>query len=485
MAGLERRDGADGQAGYAPITPDDSARRRPRRPTLLLWAMSLVLIAYVWTTALSLILSDRRLALQREADNLERLSQSLAAFTGNLLGSLELAVQYLEGWLVEHQEADPRFDTRFSALTDLYRHSLDDQVDIRMVSQSGGLFYIPSSSNTPMADVTDREYYLAQVSAAPGTLHFARSVLSRVTQKWGLPVSYRLAQPNHGIFILFAALELDVLLRRYREALPGQSAVILLLRDDGTILNRYPFDATALGMVAFALEGGRLQAETAVGKLPLTVRISIARDEVEAHWRRSSLQRQVMAGVVTLAILLLAGLSAGQWRRIGAYQDRVERLAVTDSLTGLSTRQEFFASLAAELARARRYGRSFGFLMVDLDGFKTINDHFGHPEGDRVLSAFAGRLRSALRDCDVCGRVGGDEFAAFLPEANQAGLAAIAERVCQAARTVALPEGGPLSVSVGGVVWQPGDETAAQVYARADMAMYRSKQSGHDQVTLD
>jgi diguanylate cyclase (GGDEF)-like protein len=185
-----------------------------------------------------------------------------------------------------------------------------------------------------------------------------------------------------------------------------------------------------------------------------------------------------------MAILVLAGLAASQWRRIGVYQAHIERLATSDALTGLNNRPQFFACLAGELVRAKRYGRSFGFLMADIDGFKTINDRFGHPAGDRVLAELAGCLRAALRDCDVCGRVGGEEFAAFLPETDRAGMAALAERVCQAARTVPLPDGSSLSISVGGVIWQPGDESSEQVYARADAAMYSAKQAGKNRVTL-
>jgi len=451
----------------------------------ILLGLCAAILLYVWYTAISLIVSDYSLVYGRETDNIERLSQSLAANTENVLGSMKLAIYYLEAWILDHPDADPRFDPRFVKLTNLYRAEMRNMVDIRMVSESGGLFYIPSKSATPSADVSDREYYRAQLSLPPGNFHFAKSVLSRVTGKWGIPISYRMAVPSHGIFILFAAVELDVLAERFAQALPGTTATIMIVRNDGTILDLSPFDDSRLGGIAEKNPKNAIVSETAIVDLPLSVLVTISADEIMALWRRNSALRLLMALVVTVVILCLTWFVSSQWRRIGEYQSHVEKLAGTDFLTSLNNRQEFFGRLDEELTRSKRYGKTFGFLIVDLDKFKSINDRFGHPEGDRILSEFAATFKAALRVSDTCARIGGEEFAAFLPETERDGAKLIAERVRAAARDIHTPDNACLTVSVGVAVWLPGEETADLLYSRADRALYQAKESGRDRVILD
>lgn len=155
--------------------------------------------------------------------------------------------------------------------------------------------------------------------------------------------------------------------------------------------------------------------------------------------------------------------------------ERLERLASTDELTGALNRRRFFQVVGEELERAERYERTAALLMLDLDHFKSVNDELGHLAGDSALVRFADTCREQLRTSDEFARLGGEEFAAFLPETDRAGAVAIAERIRSAA------EGTGVTVSVGVAEWQQG-MSLDSLYARADKLLYEAKQAGRNRV---
>ena len=162
----------------------------------------------------------------------------------------------------------------------------------------------------------------------------------------------------------------------------------------------------------------------------------------------------------------------------------LHRLATTDALTGLLNRRAFLDRLGSDIARSLRYGRPLTLAMVDLDHFKRINDRFGHGVGDEVLVAFAGVCRTALRDADVVGRLGGEEFAVLLPETAIRRAASTAERLREAVEALRIPaDGGPVAptASIGLAMLGPGDD-ASRLMARADHALYAAKEQGRNRV---
>lgn len=156
--------------------------------------------------------------------------------------------------------------------------------------------------------------------------------------------------------------------------------------------------------------------------------------------------------------------------------------AFHDALTGLANRRSASEGLEAARARALRTGAPLSVLMLDLDHFKRINDRWGHADGDRVLVAVAGTLRSELRAGDTAARYGGEEFLAILPGSDAAQALEAAERIraSVAAQRTAL-SGAVVTVSVSiGVATLEGDEPAGRLLARADAALYRAKTAGRD-----
>jgi len=159
-----------------------------------------------------------------------------------------------------------------------------------------------------------------------------------------------------------------------------------------------------------------------------------------------------------------------------AAERRMAEIAATDMLTGLSNRLSFFTAAGVELARAQRSGAPMALLMVDLDHFKQINDGFGHQGGDEALRAFAGVCRTEFTRKDVIGRLGGEEFAIMLPQADLAQAIAVAERLRRAVAELRL------APSIGVSEVRPHEDSIEAVIAFADAALYKAKRDGRNRV---
>lgn len=168
--------------------------------------------------------------------------------------------------------------------------------------------------------------------------------------------------------------------------------------------------------------------------------------------------------------------------------ERARTQAYTDSLTSLSTRRHFFELAERELNRSRRYGSPLSVIMFDFDQFKSVNDRHGHAAGDQVLSDAAHLLRDQLREVDVVGRYGGDEFVILLPETRLPTARVVAERLRRSIARTEFPVDGDngehvkLTASLGVAQYTEDCEDIDALLDRADQALYRSKQAGNDQV---
>jgi len=159
----------------------------------------------------------------------------------------------------------------------------------------------------------------------------------------------------------------------------------------------------------------------------------------------------------------------------------LERLSVTDLLTGLHNRRYLLDAFDKEIRRADRHERPFCVLMMDVDRFKQYNDTHGHLAGDEVLKGMGRVLRDAMRDLDVTARYGGEEFICLLPECDAPHAVLAAERV----RSRLAQErfaGGPITISIGVAEFPTHGDTAGEVIGAADAALYEAKAAGRDQV---
>jgi diguanylate cyclase (GGDEF)-like protein/PAS domain S-box-containing protein len=167
------------------------------------------------------------------------------------------------------------------------------------------------------------------------------------------------------------------------------------------------------------------------------------------------------------------------------YQETLERLATTDHLTGLFNRRAFLEAAASEIRRAHRFRQSVSLLMIDIDLFKSINDTYGHPVGDEVLRCVGTELKRALRDEDIAGRIGGEEFAVVLVQASLPVATSIAERVRLAFAALSIDAGTTcfgFTASIGVASIADSGDAIDQLLSVADRGLYEAKHRGRNRV---
>ncbi len=163
--------------------------------------------------------------------------------------------------------------------------------------------------------------------------------------------------------------------------------------------------------------------------------------------------------------------------------ERSEESGRTDALTLLPNRRDLDSTLASEVARAARYGRSLAVAMLDLDHFKTVNDTFGHARGDKVLQEVAAVMRSVVRDVDTIYRYGGEEFLILMPETECAAGVELCDRLREAVTTrVTLPNGQRPTLSGGVAAFPAHADNPSRLVSAADEALYDAKSAGRDRV---
>ena len=171
--------------------------------------------------------------------------------------------------------------------------------------------------------------------------------------------------------------------------------------------------------------------------------------------------------------------------QLAAARATTELLALqvsTDALTGVANRRRLDDELGRLVAQARRYDQPFSVVLLDLDCFKDINDTYGHEVGDRVLVETVDRLQAAIREADLLGRWGGEEFLLLAPHTDHQAACALAERCRSAIASSPMPQAGvTVTASLGVASLRPDDDVRA-LLRRADLAMYTAKSDGRDRV---
>ncbi len=201
-------------------------------------------------------------------------------------------------------------------------------------------------------------------------------------------------------------------------------------------------------------------------------------------------QRRLMGwltvAVVGLLVMVVAAVGAVMLMmlRLHRQRDMMRLQSQTDMLTGLYNRRRLQEVAEREFARRRRHPSPLSLMLLDLDHFKHVNDAYGHPVGDAVLSSFAETLQHQVRRLDTVARMGGEEFAVLLPNTDGQAARRLAERILAATRVMGLPaEAGDhrLTVSIGVSEARQGDGFE-HLYTRADRRLYGAKTAGRDRV---
>jgi diguanylate cyclase (GGDEF)-like protein len=192
-----------------------------------------------------------------------------------------------------------------------------------------------------------------------------------------------------------------------------------------------------------------------------------------------------LAAVVVAVVFLTWRFLATELAQRRRNQALLLQLATTDGLTGISNRRAFLERAQQEMLRSRRFGRPLALLMLDIDHFKRINDRHGHAVGDAALRSLAATVRGQLRQVDLFGRLGGEEFVVLLPETSAAAALEVAERIRAAVSRARVPTAAgdlQFTVSIGVVGLDAGDADFDALLSRSDQALYRAKERGRDRV---
>lgn len=195
---------------------------------------------------------------------------------------------------------------------------------------------------------------------------------------------------------------------------------------------------------------------------------------------------QALFGVIIITFIsCLVGWLVDQNRRRNTWY---EEQAGKDGLTGLPNYRRLMEFLSEQVMRGQRFGHSFTYLMIDVDGLKVFNDSYGHRTGDAILTEIGCRLKSVIREqVDMVARYGGDEFAVVLAETNPDGIAVIAERLRKAIEATPITVGqltAHLTISVGAAIYPIDGANSDQLIESADAALYKSKLGGKNAITL-
>ena len=183
-------------------------------------------------------------------------------------------------------------------------------------------------------------------------------------------------------------------------------------------------------------------------------------------------------------VMILGHQFALSLRRVKIYKE-IEKIAITDSLTGVHTRRYALERFQEEIRRSQAHKIKMSFLMIDVDYFKKFNDKYGHLTGDRVLRAVGKIIRNNIREIDIAGRYGGEEFCVVLPDTDSEGAKYAAERIRSAAYVAVVQAYDAklkVTVSIGVSTYPKDGKTYNDLIDKADIALYQAKKEGRNKV---
>jgi diguanylate cyclase (GGDEF)-like protein len=371
---------------------------------------------------------------------------------------------------------------------------------IQVFNASGNLTIDAASLDPAPLNVEREEFFRYHRSRPAGALYISRPAIVRGT--YAIVLSRRINDRN-GEFggVVAGTIRLSYFHSLFSRLRLGENDTITVMRPDGIVIMRTPFDIGYIGRDVSAVPGvaqalkepsGSVSGVSALDGLarlfvwrsseqPLIVFVGKPWGAIHAMWNKQAIWvGSVMAFLVAMAALMTLFLTREIARR-GRAEESLEGLATTDGLTGLSNRRKFDRELDLEWRRAARSHESVALLMIDADRFKAYNDLYGHQAGDKALMAVASCIAEfANRPGDCAARYGGEEFALLLPSVRLPEAMRIADTLRERA-AACLDDPAPVTVSIGVATLSADSRIAPEILvALADRALYEAKRSGRN-----
>jgi diguanylate cyclase (GGDEF)-like protein len=399
---------------------------------------------------------------------------------------------------------------------------------VRFNNQLHGLFiyaadgtWLATSLGAISGNNSDREYFQYHRTHEDTKVHIGPVINSRSTGELVVPVSRRISNAD-GDFagILLATVRVEYFRNFYQGFDVDEQGVILLTRNDGTIIvnrsgkdhligtsianNRLftdllPHRSTGTATYPSVIDRIlRIHSYEQVPGYPLVAIAALSQEAVLASWRREALRSMSMTSVMVLITLALGMALLRQIRQALATSEELQRthatleaLALQDGLTNLANRRHFDTLLPIETARARRSRKPLAVIMLDIDHFKRYNDHYGHLQGDTCIQQVAMVIRACLRrPADLAARYGGEEFVLLLPETDQAGAWKVADEIVRSVRALRIEHSESsydfVTLSAGAYAYWPSEqeEELNHCLKQADLALYQAKKMGRNQAQI-
>ncbi|MFP4594759.1 sensor domain-containing diguanylate cyclase [uncultured Ralstonia sp.] len=480
-----------------------------KRPFMLIVGAAVLSLAVAALTVLSLY--EMRLdAMARARDSADNVSLILQRDIARNLEVYDLSMQAVIDGMQDPTILALPPHIRQLVLFDRSTNAQD--LGSLLVSDAAGDVIIDSRSVPPRrVHVADRDYFKVHKDTPDVGLYLSMPFRPRINGiETSIGLSRRLNSPN-GEFrgIVVGTLRLNYFKRLFDGMNLGEHAAITLIRDDGTVLMRRPYEEqligkTIAGSQAFnlrkdlpagayittgALDGvERLFSYRRIGEHPLILSVGLATEDIYAEWRQRAWWIGSIVLMLNAVFILLSILFARQLRERIEMEQQLQWLANTDGLTGLGTRRALDAALDVEWRRANRHGHPLAVLMIDVDEFKHFNDRYGHAAGDTALRTVARCVTDSIRrPGDFAGRYGGEEFCALLPNTDLAGAQRVAETIRAAVLTLGEPNvgstHGKLTISIGVAVHvgpSGHGDAPERLIQSADRQLYEAKAAGRN-----
>lgn len=382
---------------------------------------------------------------------------------------------------------------------------------IRITDANGLLRYGTDRSPDRIINLADREHFRTLKAKPDAGLVMSKPQISRTNGKWVVVFARGITDADgkfHGM--AFIPIQLTSLTDTFsRIGIPKQGSITLrsaaleiiarypVPQDGGKHVGQSKVGPALVELLHRGATEGSFSATTPfdgiprllyfrkVGDYPLLLIVGRAKAEYLQEWSKHRSLAMFTGTSFLLATLLKSGLMYRYWRHLVAVRDEMADMAKNDYLTGLVNRRAFIAATESEIARSLRYNTTMSLLMLDVDHFKAINDTHGHEVGDQALQHLAACARSVLREVDLIGRWGGEEFVALLPETSSLRAEEAAERLRQEIENSTITVGDQqvkITVSIGCTTLADSDKNINDLLRRADDALFCAKNSGRNSV---
>lgn len=472
--------------------------------TLLVNGICMVVIA---SMMLHRLLDIRYFIIETETSRLETLNRLAAAYLGDYLGKIKLSLNTADFWIGSNPDVDPRWDKDFETLVGVLEKNMDGKVDLRLVTKTGGVYASPSIGKDPLANVSDREYFIVQQNNPQKDIFISEPVKSRINGEWGIPISYPVTKSNSQVSVIFALLEPPTLDQSFEHFLMHQGGTLMMVRADGIILANAPFDQSKIGKSIVETEiWKRVILNEKKGKITYRTQEIDGKDRFVSSEKVENFPLYIVSTceynkimrplgqtlyntIIGIALLILVAICIG-WvviylmRKLESAVNELVDISTTDHLTGLSNRREFLDRYEFEKKRMDRYGGNLSISIMDIDYFKMINDNFGHETGDKVLVQLADLLEKNIRETDMVARWGGEEFLFLLVNSDVNEAAKCIEKLMTIIREHDFGFGQKITCSFGLTALRTEDTWDVAI-SRADLLLYQAKNQGRNQVISD